>query len=96
MGVAISGSVLATSYRHGLSKRTASLGIDPTTLRQAGRSLASGVQAATALPGEAGTKLLDAVHASFVPAIHSTMAVAVFIYCIGVVVAGLWIPTDRP
>ncbi|MCU1461660.1 MAG: drug resistance transporter, EmrB/QacA subfamily [Acidimicrobiales bacterium] len=67
LGVAVMGSVVASLYRGDL----------PASAHAATASLGAGLQAASALPGPAGTDLAHAARAAYVHAFDITMLVAV-------------------
>ena len=97
LGVAIAGSVLSSSYRHGLRTRAASLGLDRGDVDEAGRSIATAVRTADKLGGAKGDGLLHAAREAFNPAVHGAMLVAVVICVVGAIASIAWLPnySDR-
>jgi EmrB/QacA subfamily drug resistance transporter len=91
-GVAISGSLLSTTYRSELSDRTSGLGLDAQTLEQAGRSISSAVQVAEGLPADSGDGLLVAARGAFIPGLHAAMVVALLACLLGIVATAIWLP----
>jgi MFS family permease len=94
-GVALGGSILSSRYRSELATRSVSLGLDETTLDQAGKSIASAVQTSSKLPGAAGEGLLSAARDAFIPAMHSAMLFAVGMCVLGIAVTAIWLPDHR-
>jgi EmrB/QacA subfamily drug resistance transporter len=93
-GVAITGSVMSSTYRDGLATRVSDSGLDAATIDKARKSIASAVQTAGELPQESGRRLLSAAKDAFVPAVHSSMLVAAVICVLGTVATIVWLPKD--
>jgi DHA2 family multidrug resistance protein-like MFS transporter len=91
-GIAVSGSVLSSSYRHSLAGKRANLNLDPKTMDEAGRSIASAVQTAGHLPAQGSTNLLHAANDAFDPALHASMVVALLFCVVGIVASIVWLP----
>ncbi len=92
LGVAVLGSILATSYRLHLAPALAAL---PPALRgQATLSIAA-TQAIAQHLGPGGPALLAAANDSFVQAMHLTSLISVFIAVIGAGAMAAWMPGRR-
>jgi EmrB/QacA subfamily drug resistance transporter len=91
-GVAISGSLLSSTYRSQLADRTAGLGFDAATVEKAGRSIGSAVQEAKTLPGSRGADLLVVARESFIPGLHAAMLVALIACLLGIAATIIWMP----
>lgn len=93
LGVAVLGSVLASSYRnaaadpaHGLPEAAAEIYAD---------SIGGAVAVAEQVGGEAGAGLLDLAHAGFVDAMAAAVAIGVLFVTAGAAIAIRWLPS-RP
>ena len=94
-GIAITGSIMASSYRSHLSSIGATLGLPGELIATAGRSIASAAAVSKSVGGDAGTALFGAAKDAFVPAFHSAMLVALICCIVGIIVAAIWIP-EKP
>ncbi|MFF3497727.1 MFS transporter [Streptomyces sp. NPDC003247] len=92
LGIAVLGSVLSTSYRHGIEDR---LGVLPAGLREtAGESIEATLGVAAGL-GERGRVLVDPANEAFLHAMHVTALWGAGVALVGAVVVGLFLP-GRP
>ncbi len=87
LGVAILGSVLASSYRPAVQSSLQGLGLPVEAVAVAQDSVGGAFQVASRLPSELGTAVMDAASEAFVTAFHSTVlvAAAVLLVAAGVV-----------
>ncbi|MEV6974454.1 MFS transporter [Kitasatospora sp. NPDC093806] len=92
LGIAISGSVIATLYRDGLPN------VDQLPA-EAGRAVEESVAGAAAvagrLGGDAGRRLLEGAQDAFVDGFAGTLSIAVAVAVVGALVAALALPRGR-
>ena len=94
-GIAIIGSIMASSYRSHLTAIGSDLHLPADLVAKAGRSIASAVAESKAVGGDTGAALFGAAKDAFVPAFHSAMLVALICCILGIIVAAIWIP-EKP
>jgi predicted MFS family arabinose efflux permease len=92
LGVAIMGSVLATSYRPGVNDKLAGLGLAPDVVAQARDSVGGAVQAAQGLPDAVGRLVSFAGRSEFVDGFHTTLLLAAAVSLIAAGVVFLFLP----
>lgn len=90
LGVAILGSLLASSYRNTMEGALA--GAPPQVANAAADSIGAAVRVAGIIGGPQGAALLDAARGAFVDAMHTTLWVAAAIALAGALVALLILP----
>jgi hypothetical protein len=76
LGVAVLGSVLATTYRPGIAARLAHLGVGGDVIAKAKDSLGGAVAVAHTLPGPLGQQVTAAAKSEFVHAFSGALIVA--------------------
>jgi len=94
-GIAITGSIMSSSYRSHLAAAGDSLNLPADLVAKAGRSIASAVATAQDVGGTTGATLLGAAKDSFVPAFHTAMLAGLIFCVLGIIVAVIWIP-EKP
>ncbi len=94
LGVAIIGSVLASTYGSKVADVLRSAGAPEAAIERASSSLGGAIQVAERA-GEGGAALLATANEAFVEALHRGVAVAAFATFLGVVVAVAFLPA-RP
>jgi TctA family transporter len=89
LGVAILGSILASSYGSAMAPVVANL--PPEAAEIAGDSV-GGAIAVASQAGEAGTALVEAASAAFIGGMESAVWVAAGVVLLGALVTFLWLP----
>jgi len=79
LGVAVLGSVLATTYRPGVAARLAHLGVGGDVIAKAKDSLGGAVAVARTLPGPLGQQVTAAAKSEFVHAFSGALIVAAIV-----------------
>jgi EmrB/QacA subfamily drug resistance transporter len=92
LGVAVLGSILARSYRSGLSSHLAAI---PAAARSTATQSVAATQAVASRLGTAGRALAADADHSFVAAMHATTLVSGIIAAAGAVLIGIWMPDAR-
>jgi EmrB/QacA subfamily drug resistance transporter len=92
LGVAILGSLLATTYRPGITRKVAGLALSPEQLAAAKDSIGGAVQVAASLPGEVGRQLALGAKTEFVDGMHISVLVAAIIVAVASAVVFLFLP----
>ena len=87
LGVAVIGSIVSASFRHGLDSSHL-----PAGLIHAARPSIAAANAAAAHAGPEGQRLIEVAHHSFITAMTSGFAVAGTVAALGAVVAALALP----
>jgi EmrB/QacA subfamily drug resistance transporter len=90
LGIAVIGSVVASSFRHGLD--TAGL---PAALLGPARSSIAAADAAAAHAGPLGARMLELGHQSFTSAMTTGFTVAGIIALVGALIVGIALPRRR-
>jgi EmrB/QacA subfamily drug resistance transporter len=94
LGVAILGSLLASSYQS--SMESATRGMPSDAAAAAGDSIGAAVRVAATLGGPQGAALLEAARVSFVDAMSTTIIIGSVIALAGALVALLILPSHEP
>ena len=89
LGVAILGSILASSYGNAMEPVVS--GLPPEAAEIAGDSI-GGAAAVASQAGEAGAALMDAANAAFIGGMETAVWVAAGVALLGAVVTYLWLP----
>jgi EmrB/QacA subfamily drug resistance transporter len=89
LGVAVLGSVLASSYRTSMADPVAAL---PAGVRHAASESVAGTYGVAEALGPAGRALIAPANAAFIDAMHLTALIAGVIGLIGALVVVLWLP----
>jgi MFS transporter, DHA2 family, multidrug resistance protein len=89
LGVAVLGSVLASSYRRSMADPVAAL---PAGVRHAASESVAGTYGVAEALGPAGRALIAPANAAFIDAMHLTALIAGVIGLIGALVVVLWLP----
>jgi Na+/melibiose symporter-like transporter len=92
LGVAVIGSILATSYRPGVSDALTSVGAPSEVLARAKDSVGGAVQAAATLPGALGDAIASAAKTEFVDAFGTAILLAAGVVAIAAVVVFMFLP----
>jgi EmrB/QacA subfamily drug resistance transporter len=92
LGVAVIGSILATSYRPGVTDALTSLGAPADVITKAKDSVAGAVQAAATLPSSLGDAVAGAARGEFVDAFGGALLVAAVVVAVAAVVVFLFLP----
>src|SRR3954452_25098807 len=92
LGVAVIGSILATSYRPGVSDALTSVGAPAEVLARAKDSVGGAVQAAATLPGALGDAIATAAKTEFVDAFGTAILLAAGVVAIAAVVVFMFLP----
>jgi EmrB/QacA subfamily drug resistance transporter len=92
LGVAIIGSILATSYRPGVTNALTALGAPANVITQAQDSVAGAVQAASTLPAGLGDAVAAAARSEFVDAFGGALIIASCVVLVAAVVVFLFLP----
>jgi EmrB/QacA subfamily drug resistance transporter len=92
LGVAVIGSVLATSYRPGVASRLAKLHAPQEVVATAKDSVGGAVIAAARLPGELGTAVAHAARVEFVHAFSGALHVGAVVILVAAGIAFAFLP----
>ena len=92
LGVAVIGSVLATTYGDKVTSAMQAVGAPDEAIEAATSSLGGAAAVAARVGGETGNALLQVANQAFVDALHWGVAVAAIPTAIGAVVALLYLP----
>jgi len=92
LGVAVIGSILATSYRPGVTDALTTLGAPAEVITKAQDSVAGAVQAAATLPSTLGDAVASAARGEFVDAFGGALLVAALVVAVAAVVVFLFLP----
>lgn len=92
IGVAVLGSVLASSYRPAVEESLRELGAPETVVDVAKESIGGAVQAAAELPAALGAAVVDAARLAFVTSFHSTVLVASAALAVAAVIVFRYLP----
>jgi Na+/melibiose symporter-like transporter len=92
LGVAIIGSVLASSYESEIREALTGRPVPAEVAEQVEGSLGFALEAARRLGGPAGDALADAAREAFVLGMHRGLLVAAASTLVGAVVAAIWLP----
>jgi EmrB/QacA subfamily drug resistance transporter len=92
LGVAIIGSILATSYRPGVTDALTALGAPANVITQAQDSVAGAVQAASTLPAGLGDAVATAAKSEFVDAFGGALIIASCVVLVAAVIVFLFLP----
>jgi EmrB/QacA subfamily drug resistance transporter len=92
LGVAVIGSILATSYRPGVTDALTSLGAPADVITKAKDSVAGAVQAAATMPSSLGDAVAGAARGEFVDAFGGALLVAAVVVAVAAVVVFLFLP----
>ena len=92
LGVAVIGSILATSYRPGVTDALTSLGAPAEVITKAQDSVGGAVQAAATLPSALGDAVAAAARVEFVDAFGGALLVAAAVVAIAAVVVFVFLP----
>jgi EmrB/QacA subfamily drug resistance transporter len=92
LGVAVIGSILATSYRPGVTNALTSLGAPADVITKAKDSVGGAVQAAATLPGSLGDAVAAAARSEFVDAFGGALLVAAGVVAIAAIVVFSFLP----
>lgn len=93
LGVAVGGSLLSDRYRSDLAGDPQSAAVPPEAFESAQESLGSALTVAGQLPGDAGAAFADAARRAFVDGMGPSMATAVGVAAVGIVVALVFAPS---
>jgi EmrB/QacA subfamily drug resistance transporter len=89
LGIAVVGSMLASSYRSGMADSVASL---PVGVQKVAAESISGTYGVAERLGPAGAGLIADANSAFVQAMHVAVLGSVFVALVGVAVVLLWMP----
>jgi EmrB/QacA subfamily drug resistance transporter len=92
LGVAVIGSILATSYRPGVTDALTALGAPSDVITKAQDSVGGAVQAAATLPAELGTAVATAARSEFVDAFGGALLMAAAVVAVAAVVVFMFLP----
>ena len=92
LGVAVIGSVLATTYRPGVEDRLTALGVPTDVIDVAKDSLGGAVRAAASLPGGLGRSVTDAARAEFVDGFSNALTVGAVMILFAAGIAFAFLP----
>jgi len=92
LGVAVLGSVLASSYRPAVQSSLQGLGLPDEAVSVAQDSVGGAFQVAARLPGDLGATVIDAASQAFVTAFHSTVLVAAAVLLVAAAVVFRFLP----
>jgi hypothetical protein len=92
LGVAVVGSVLASSYRPGLQARLSPLHLPVTVLHAARDSVGAAVTAAKSLPTAVGAAVTTAAHAQFVDSFGAALLVGGAVVLLAAVIVFTFLP----
>jgi MFS family permease len=92
LGVAVIGSILATSYRPGVTDALTALGAPSEVVTKAKDSVAGAVEAAHTLPSSLGNAVAGAARTEFVDAFGGALLVASVVVLVAAVVVFLFLP----
>jgi EmrB/QacA subfamily drug resistance transporter len=92
LGVAVLGSVLATSYRPGVTSRLAHLGVSHAVVAGARDSVGGAVSVAAALPAALGRQVTAAARIEFVHGFHTAVFVGSLVVLFGAVIVFTFLP----
>ena len=92
LGVAVIGSILATSYRPGVTDALTSLGAPSEVITRAQDSVSGAVQAAASLPGPLGDAVASAARGEFVDAFGGALLVAATVVAVAALVVFMFLP----
>ena len=92
LGVAVIGSILATTYRPGVTDALTSLGAPADVITKAQDSVGGAVQAAATLPAGLGAAVAVAARSEFVDAFGGALLVAAAVVAIAAVVVFSFLP----
>ncbi len=92
LGVAVLGSVLASSYRPAVSASLEGLGLPGEAVSVAQDSVGGAFQVAARLPADLGAAVTDAASQAFVTAFHSTVLVAAAVLLVAAAVVFRFLP----
>jgi EmrB/QacA subfamily drug resistance transporter len=89
LGIAVLGSVLASSYRSSMAGPVSAL---PESVRHAASESVAGTYGVAEAAGPAGQALIAPANAAFIDAMHLTAIFSVAVGLLGVLVVLLWLP----
>ena len=92
LGVAVIGSILATTYRPGVTDALTSLGAPADVITKAQDSVGGALQAAATLPAGLGAAVVAAARSEFVDAFGGALLVAAAVVAIAAVVVFSFLP----
>ena len=89
LGIAVLGSVLASSYRNSMADQVAAL---PEQVRHAASESVAGTYGVAGVLGPAGRTLIESANVAFIDAMHVAAILSVAVGLIGALVVALWLP----
>ncbi len=92
LGVAIIGSVLASSYRPGVSSALSALGAPQEVIDVAQESITGAMHAAAQLPAPLGDAVASAASSEFVTALHGAVLVGAVVLLVAAGIVFKWLP----
>jgi hypothetical protein len=92
LGVAIIGSVLASSYRPAMDTAMAGLNLSPEVTAAARDSVGGAVDAAATIGGSTGQALVDAAHHAFLDAFSGSLFLAAAVVAVAAILAFVYLP----
>ena len=92
LGVAVIGSILATSYRPGVTDALTTLGAPSDVITKAQDSVGGAVQAAATLPAGLGNAVATAARSEFVDAFGGALLMAAAVVAVAAVVVFMFLP----
>jgi EmrB/QacA subfamily drug resistance transporter len=92
LGVAVIGSILATTYRPGVTDALTSLGAPADVITKAQDSVGGAVQAAASLPAQLGAAVSTVARVEFVDAFGGALLVAAAVVAVAAVVVFSFLP----
>jgi DHA2 family multidrug resistance protein-like MFS transporter len=92
LGVAVIGSVFASSYRPAISSRLTELGAPTAVIEQARDSVGGALQAASGLPGGLAETVANAARTEYVNAFQGALLVGAVVVAVAAAVVFLFLP----